>query len=162
MAMLTVDIPGAFHGGAPLTLTHLALDYNGTIAEDGALIAGVPERLVQLAELLTVHVITADTHGSAAQKLAGLPVSLKILQSGAQNKAKADFVRGLGAEQCLAIGNGRNDADMLKAAALGLVVIQAEGAAQVAVAAADIICKSIVDALDLLLHPKRMTATLRN
>jgi soluble P-type ATPase len=160
--MLTVDIPGDFHGGMYLSLAHLVLDYNGTIAEDGVLIGGVPERLVQLAEHLTVHVITADTHGSAAQKLAGLPVSLKILPPGAQNEAKADFVRGLGADQCVAVGNGRNDAMMLHEAALGLVVIQAEGAAQIAVATADIVSKSIEDALDLLLRPKRLIATLRN
>ena len=160
--MLTVDIPGDFHGGVHLSLAHLVLDYNGTIAEDGALIAGVPERLVQLAEHLTIHVITADTHGSAAQKLVGLPVSLSVLPPGAQNEAKADFVRGLGADQCVAIGNGRNDATMLQEVALGLVVIQAEGAAQITVAAADIVSKSIEDALDLLLRPKRLIATLRN
>lgn len=51
---------------------------------------------------------------------------------------------------------------MLHEAALGLVVIQAEGAAQIAVAAADIVSKSIEDALDLLLRPKRLIATLRN
>ncbi|MDY0148015.1 MAG: HAD family hydrolase [Halothiobacillus sp.] len=160
--MLTVEIPGDFNGGVRLSLAHLVLDYNGTLAEDGALILGVPERLVQLAEHMTIHVITADTHGSAAQKLAGLPVSLHILPPGAQSEAKAAFVRELGANLCVAIGNGRNDATMLQETALGLVVIQAEGAAQITVAAADIVSKSIEDALDLLLHPKRLIATLRN
>ncbi|MBD3817124.1 MAG: HAD hydrolase family protein [Halothiobacillus sp.] len=160
--MLTVEIPGDFNGGTPLSLAHLVLDYNGTIAEDGALIAGVPERLAQLAEHLTIHVITADTHGTAAQQLAGLPVSLHILPPGAQSEAKAAFVRELGANLCVAIGNGRNDATMLQETALGVVVIQAEGAAQITLAAADIVSKSTEDALDLLLHPKRLIATLRN
>lgn len=160
--MLTVDIPGDFQRSGRIGLAHLVLDYNGTIAEDGALIAGVPERLVRLAQQLTIHVITADTHGSAAQKLAGLPVSLSILPPGAQSEAKAAFVQSLGATQCVAIGNGRNDATMLHDAALGVVVVQAEGAAQLTLAAADIVCTSIEQALDLLLHPTRLIATLRN
>lgn len=55
--MLTIDIPG----GQTLQLSHLALDFNGTIAIDGEVIAGVPERLIKLAGLLQIHVITADT-----------------------------------------------------------------------------------------------------
>lgn len=164
--MLTVDIPGDFcghsHDEIPLTLAHLVLDFNGTIAEDGVLIAGVRERLERLAQQLVIHVITADTHGSAAQKLAGLPVTLHLLPPGAQSEAKAEFVRTLGVNHCVAIGNGRNDVLMLREAALGIVVIQTEGAAQITVAAADVVSRSIEEALDLLLHSKRLIATLRN
>jgi P-type E1-E2 ATPase len=160
--MLTVEVPGDFNGGTPLSLAHLVLDYNGTIAEDGALIAGVPERLAQLAEHLTIHVITADTHGTAAQKLANLPVSLHILSPSAQSEAKADFVRALGSKQCVAVGNGRNDALMLQTAVVGVAVVQAEAAAQITLAAADVVCSSIEHALDLLIYSKRLVATLRN
>lgn len=51
------------------------------------------------------------------------------------------------------MGNGRNDRLMLKNAALGVAVIQAEGGAIDAVLAADIVVGNILDALDLLLHP---------
>lgn len=160
--VLTVDIPGDFNRGEPLSLSHLVLDFNGTLAEDGRLIDGVAERLPRLAEHMTIHVITADTHGTAAQKLANLPVSLHILSPGAQSEAKADFVRELGADQCVAIGNGRNDVLMLQTAVVGMAVVQAEGAAQITLAVADVVCSSIEHALDLLIYSKRLVATLRN
>ena len=61
-----------------------------------------------------------------------------------------------------AAGNGRNDRKMLKAAALGIAVIQREGAAAETVAAADVVSSSILDALELLQNPKRLLATLRS
>jgi soluble P-type ATPase len=60
------------------------------------------------------------------------------------------------------VGNGRNDRLMLEAAALGLAVILGEGASSATLAAADAVCLSIADALDLLIHPLRLTATLRS
>ena len=60
------------------------------------------------------------------------------------------------------IGNGRNDRLMLKSAALGLAVVLAEGIAGETIPAADVISRSINDALDLLLNPLRLTATLRS
>ena len=46
--------------------------------------------------------------------------------------------------------------------ALGVVVVQAEGSAVDAVLAADIVVTDILNALDLLRHPLRLTATLRS
>jgi soluble P-type ATPase len=51
---------------------------------------------------------------------------------------------------------------MLKEAILGIAVIQEEGAAVESLVAADIVTRSILDALDLLLRPLRLTATLRS
>ncbi len=50
---------------------------------------------------------------------------------------------------------------MLKEAALGIAVMQTEGAATVTLLAAEVVTSEIVDALDLLLHPDRRKATLR-
>jgi len=71
-------------------------------------------------------------------------------------------VNHLGAPGTVAVGNGRNDTLMLAAAALGIGVVLAEGAATVALQSADIVCTGILPALDLLLHPLRLAATLRN
>lgn len=155
--MIAIDIPGA----DALRLEHLVLDYNGTLAEDGQPIEGTAARVEALAEALTVHVITADTHGTVAERLAGWPCRVEILPAGAQDVAKADFVRRLGAGACCAMGNGRNDGLMLKTAALGVGLLQAEGAAVASVMAADVLISSIIDALDLLLLPDRLRATLR-
>ena len=156
--MIDVDIPDF----GPLRMEHLVLDYNGTLACDGELFSGVPERLVSLSDRLTVHVVTADTFGRAKSGLAGLPVSLTILEPGRQSEAKAAYIEALGPETTVAIGNGRNDRLMLKQAALGILVIESEGAAIQSIAAADVCTTAIVPALDLLLYPKRLVATLRS
>ena len=155
--MLEIAIPGA----ASLRLEHLVLDYNGTIARDGELLPGVAGRVHALSGHLHVHVVTADTFGTAADHTAGMPCRLTVLPARAQAEAKRDYVRRLGADAVACIGNGRNDRLMLEAAALGIVVVQSEGAAASAVAVADVLAPSIDDALDLLLFPQRLVATLR-
>jgi soluble P-type ATPase len=155
--MLALDIPGF----GELRLEHLALDFNGTLAEDGRLLEGVAPLLRELATSLAIHVVTADTVGHAAEELAGLPLRLTIIGEIAQADAKLAFVRNVGPSSTVAIGNGRNDRKMLDAAALGIAVVQREGAAQAALKSADIVATGIVEALQLLLHPLRLVATLR-
>jgi soluble P-type ATPase len=145
-----------------LALEHLVLDFNGTLAVDGMLLPGVGERLAALASQLSIHALTADTHGTAARALAGAPCALKIVPAAGQAEAKRRFVESLGAEGVVAIGNGRNDRRMLEAARLGIAVIQGEGAAAGTVAAADLVVPTIADALDLLAHPLRLVASLRD
>ena len=70
--MLKINIPGR----EELTLSHLILDYNGTIAEDGEIIESIRPRLAELAKDLSICVITADTHGTAAKKCEGLPLEV--------------------------------------------------------------------------------------
>lgn len=156
--MISCQIPGF----GPLTLDHLVLDYNGTLAVDGKLLGGVKDALASLAAHLTVHVVTADTFGKAAEGLEGVDCRLTVLEAGRQDQAKVDFVTRLGADRTASIGNGRNDALMLEASALGIAVILGEGAATASLNAADIVCTDIVCALELLMHPLRLTATLRS
>lgn len=156
--MIEVDIPGA----ETLRLSYLVLDYNGTLALDGELLDGVAEKIAELASHVRVHVITADTHGTVAEKLLGLPCALQIIGSKEQDSLKDAYVRSLGADTVAAIGNGRNDRLMLKTAALGIALIQEEGASIAAILQADIVCTDILNAFDLLLQPARLKATLRN
>lgn len=58
--------------------------------------------------------------------------------------------------------NGRNDHRMLEAAALGVAVLQGEGASVEALMAADVVVPDILAALNLLLLPQRLIATLRS
>ncbi len=155
--MLHLDIPGR----NPLSLDHLVLDYNGTLARDGRLIEGVVPRLEQLGEIIRIHVVTADTFGTVAGELGALPLTLTILEPEHQDRRKATYVHQLDARTVAAVGNGRNDAAMLGDAALGLAVIQEEGAAPATLAVADAVFTHINHALDALLHPRRLVATLR-
>ena len=156
--MVEFEIPGS----PALVLDNLILDYNGTLAVGGVLLSGVADRLESLAEVLTIHVVTADTFGVAADSLAGLPCTLSILPSGDQAERKKIYCTELGAERTVAVGNGRNDQLMLSAARLGIAVILGEGAYAGTISAADIVCTNVNDALDLLLDPKRIIATLRS
>ena len=156
--MIDIEIPG----GAVLKLEHLVLDYNGTIALDGDLIEGVEELLKQLAENIHLHVLTADTHGTVKAKVAAINCRLQVIGEDAQDQQKGEYIKSLGKKSVAAIGNGRNDAVMLSIAALGISVLQNEGASPAAINASDIFCKDIRDALELLLRPERLKATLRN
>ncbi len=156
--MICVKIPGF----KILSLSHLVMDYNGTLAVDGCLLPGVRKALQGLAKDLKIHVITADTFGLAASQLKGLPLTLKITPPSSQEKAKLQYIKSLGAQTVAAIGNGRNDRLMLKAAALGVALIQEEGASVAALQSAHIAAHSILDALDLLKKTKRLIATLRS
>lgn len=156
--MLSVTIPG----WKTLHLSHLVLDYNGTIAFDGHVIEGVKARLTALASSMAIHVLTADTFGSVREALADTPCQVTIIPLDDQAQAKQAYVDELGPETSVCIGNGRNDRLMLRTAALGIAVVQAEGAATEAILAADVMTCNILDALDLLSHPLRLTATLRS
>lgn len=155
--MIEVNIPGY----RKFQLEHLVLDYNGTIAFDGALIDGVKECLAELSQMLTVHVITADTFGSVKQALEDIDCKLAVIPLDHQDMAKLEYVKTLGREQTVSMGNGVNDRLMLKASALGVAVIQREGAASETLASADVVCTDILSALSFLIQPLRLTATLR-
>lgn len=151
---LTVDIPGR----DPLSLEHLLLDQNGTLTDRGVLIDGVSETLVRVKKCLEPHLLSADTFGTLDQLADQLDIDARRVNSGAE---KLTFLEALGRGRCVAIGNGANDEPMLQAAALGIAVIGPEGAAASALRAADVICRSIVEALDLLLDARLLVATLR-
>ena len=156
--MLDIIIPGS----DTLRLEHLVADFNGTMAYDGELLPGAKVGLCRLADNLTIHIVTADTFGRAKEALAGIPCELAILPEGGQDTAKLRYVENLGATRCVCIGNGRNDRLMLTQAALGIAVIQREGAAVETILAARVVVPDFGAALGLLLNPTRLVATLRS
>lgn len=154
--MLQVNIPGR----EVLELNNLVLDYNGTIAEDGYIIEGIAQRLEKLSESLKIYVITADTHGTAASRCAGLPLPVLTFPTVDVGVIKAEEVRKLsGGVAC--IGNGFNDIQMFDSSDLSICVIGKEGCCGMLIAHADVVVTSICDALDLLLKTDRLRATLR-
>ena len=155
--MIEIDIPGC----GELRLRFLVADYNGTLACDGILIPEVIPLIRALSTNLEIHIVTADTFGHAVENLRILPVKLKILPPDSQDQGKADYLRQLGAQSAVCMGNGRNDLLMLRDAALGICVTEDEGACIQTLQAADIVCRYAKDALNLLLNPKRLIATLR-
>ncbi|MGB9776353.1 MAG: HAD family hydrolase [Anaerolineae bacterium] len=145
----------------PLRLEHLVLDLNGTVALDGAPLPGVRERVARLRSLLTVHLVSADTQGTLAAVAEDLGAVPYRLGPGDEAEQKAALVEQLGADRVVAVGNGANDARMLKRAALGIAVLGPEGLAVSCLLAADVLAPDILAALDLLRFPRRLVATRR-
>jgi soluble P-type ATPase len=156
-AMLEITVPSR----GTLCLEHLLLDVNGTIALDGQLVPGVRERLDKLSETLDIWLVSADTQGTLTELAIALQAKARRLQSGDEATQKAALVGELGAERVVAIGNGANDVMMLRQAALGIAVLGGEGLSAACLSAADVIAPNIEAALDLLLYPRRLIATLR-
>ena len=141
-----------------LQLEHLLLDVNGTLTDRGALIEGVETRLDRLRNSFAVQLVSADTFGTLDAIAGRLQVSSARAASGEDKLRELDR---LGRDRSVVIGNGANDALVLEAAALGIVVLGPEGASSRALRAADIVCSAVTDALDLLLDPTALLATLR-
>ncbi len=144
-----------------LTLTNIVLDYNGTIAKDGILKEEVKQILPKLTQKYSVHIITADTFGSVQKELEGFDVFVNVLQSSNHTLEKSEYIQSLNAKECVALGNGANDTQMLQRAAIGIAILGEEGCSFQTLQASDIVCKSINDALELFLNEKRLIATLR-
>jgi P-type E1-E2 ATPase len=155
--MITIDIPGY----KVLELKNAVFDYNGTLATDGGLNENVKEKIAALADKLSVYIITADTFGTVRSEIKIPGVEISIITPDSQTKQKMEFVKSLGAENTAAVGNGANDAQMLKQAVLGICVIGNEGTCTDTLTAGDIVVYKSEDAIDLLLNPDRVRATLR-
>jgi P-type E1-E2 ATPase len=157
--MLKLSIPGY---NDDVTLHHLVLDFNGTLALDGKLIKGLKKPLKKISKIMQVHVFTGDTHGTAREELKDIPCKITLLPKTKQAGEKQKHIKKLKPHTVISIGNGRNDRFMLKLSAIGIVLIQKEGGAAEAILSADVVCTDILTALELILNPLRLTATLRS
>ena len=155
--MIELEIPGF---GA-IQLEHLVSDFTGTLSFNGKLIPGVKEKLNALADLLTVHILTSDTFGSAKAELKDVNCDVHILEGEFHDLQKEEYIEKLGTISVVAFGNGNNDRKMLRVARIGIAVTEGEGCAVDILMAGDIHVTGIINGLDLLLNTKRLTATLR-
>lgn len=150
---MTINIPGR----GPCTWETVVLDFNGTLATDGKVGLSVETLLHEVGLRYTTILATADTFGTATYFAHRLGIRLEVVQTG---RNKKDLVAGLSGG-VVAIGNGANDQEMFRAADLAIAIVGPEGAAVPSLLAADIWVSSTADALELLLHPDRLVATLR-
>jgi soluble P-type ATPase len=155
--MIRVEIPGY----GDVEIKHVLFDYNGTLAVGGYVAAGVREMLGQLATLVDIYVITADTFGSVQAELTGEPLKVIRISGKDERAEKLAFVQQIGSQQTLSIGNGNNDALMLRESAIGIAIMGREGCAKSALDNADLLVGDILCALEMLICPERLKATLR-
>lgn len=143
-------------------IEYVVFDMNGTISVDGEIPEDVATLLQELAKHVEVYIITSDTFGTA-EKLALKGVEVIVLDPTlSASVQKKEWIEKLGADNTVAVGNGYNDHLMLERAALGIAVCWKEGASLTALEMADIVVTSPVDAINLLLNPVKIKATLRD
>lgn len=156
---LNLEIPG----WGELRLQQALFDLNGTLALDGILSNPVKERLHRLQDILAIYLVTADTHGTAADLVHEFgSIEIARIRPGNEARQKSAVLSELGAWCTVAFGNGANDVLMLSKACLGVCLMQGEGTATPALLASDVLVRSAEEALDLLLCPARLVATLRS
>jgi soluble P-type ATPase len=148
-------------GWGNMAVEQIVLDMNGTLASDGKISTEVKKRINSLSEKARIYVLTADTQGTANEEVRDMKVELiKVPEEDSAN-GKLKFFNTLTPETTVVIGNGSNDQLVLKGAGLAIAVLGDEGVSVSAMKHADVLVKSISDALDLFLKPKRLIATLK-
>jgi soluble P-type ATPase len=155
--MISIDIPG----WGTMEIENLILDLNGTLATDGKILPEAKKKINALAGQVKIFVLTADTQGTATEETRELRAELIKIEGKDSKEGKLRFLKTLDLEKSIVIGNGGNDQLILKEAGLGIAILGDEGISVTAMKNADILVKTISDALDLLLKPKRLIATLR-
>ena len=155
--MITIDIPG----WGNMEVENVVLDLNGTLATDGKIPSELEKKINALAGQMKIYVLTADTQGTATEEIREMKVELIKIEGKDSKEGKFNFLKSLDLEKTIAMGNGNNDQFILKEAGIGIAILGDEGISVIALKQADIMVKNISDALDLLLKPKRLMATLR-
>jgi soluble P-type ATPase len=151
------NVPGI--GIGELELHTIILDLNGTLSVGGEIVKGVIERLHKLKELgYKILFFTGNTRGNADELARQLSIDWVLAEDG---EAKKEQALKLKPETCVSIGNGLIDLEMMKVVKLRIVTLQAEGVHVKTLLNSDVIVPNINDALDLLLDPSRLIATLR-
>ncbi|MBW1972476.1 MAG: HAD family hydrolase [Deltaproteobacteria bacterium] len=156
--MLSYDIPGY----GRLQIENVVFDFNGTLVSDGRISAKVKDRLNLLAKKTNVVIVTSDTRGNVREIFKKIKVNIKIIEGEDSSKKKEALIEELGSDKTVAVGNGRNDHLMLRKALFSICVIDKEGSYSKSLMNADVIVKSPLDAIDFLLKPLRIIATLRD
>ncbi|MBQ2650980.1 MAG: ATPase P [Clostridia bacterium] len=155
--MIRIEIPGR----EALEISHIVLDYNGTIAVDGLLVPGLEAPIEALSKQVELHVLTADTYGTVRAQCAHLPLTVHTFPRPDAGLCKEEIVKGLsGGVACF--GNGFNDIPMFDAADLAVAVLLEEGMYAGLLTHADILVRSIHDGLSLFLTPDHIRADLRS
>ena len=154
--MIKVEISGR----ETLMIDHVVLDYNGTVAVDGILLEELKPRLQALLKEVTVTVLTADTYGTVRAQCEPLGLKVETFPREGAAKCKAEIVKNLsGGKACF--GNGFNDCEMFDLADLSVAIMEGEGVCAALLSHAHVLVRSAAEALDLLLKPDRLRATLR-
>lgn len=155
--MIEMNIPGR----GIFRIEYVVCDVNGTLAVDGILLPGMISAIHKIKDRVKVYLITANTHGNQEKISHDLGIDAIIIEKGNESVQKKEFLKNLGSEKVIAVGQGSNDAEMIREAGIGICVFSEEGTSIEALLSADIVVNNGLDAISLIQNPMRMVATLR-
>ena len=125
---IVIEIPGF----GTLHLRTMVSDCTGTLSCGGRMALEVKQRLARLAELIDIHILTADTFGTAERESKTRP-GPDLLGPSDQDVQKMEYVKRCDPRHVAAAGNGNNDRLLLKtvkeAGGLAIAVDNGEGCA---------------------------------
>lgn len=156
--MIIYKIPGR----DDIEIENIVFDYNGTIAVDGRLLEGVMDLLSELEKHVNIYILTADTYGTVEKECRNIGGKVLTFPKENAGEFKKRIVKNLGGEKSICVGNGFNDIDMFKEAIISIAVIEGEGASTKLLLNADIVTRSIIEAIEIILNKNKLKATLRN
>ena len=155
--MIRIEAPGQ----DSREIDYIVFDLNGTLTVDGRIHPKTKDKINLLAKRTSIYVMTADTRGDSRDVLRKVKAEIVLIEGTDTGEARIDFVRKIGPERTVAVGNGHNDRLMVGEASIGICILGREGASSQTLQNSDIVFPSILDALDFLLKPLRQRATLR-
>ena len=156
--MIVYEIPGRDN----IRIENIVFDYNGTLAIDGELIDGVEKLINELANNVGIYILTADTYGTVKKECIGINAKVLTFPKENAGESKAEIVKELGGDRTICLGNGYNDIPMFKEAVLSVAIIEGEGTSGKLLGYADIVVRSIIEALKIIMNKNMIKATLRN
>jgi len=154
--MISIQRPGM----ESLELHFVLIDFEGTLAMDGRVHPKAKDKVNLLSKRVTVYIFTKSSKEKVEETLKKMKAEILYMTEGDSSQQKLDVLQRLGPHQTAVIGNGFDDVQIMEQAGLGMCVIGKEGSSPEAVAKADLVVTSVLDALDFLLKPLRQGATL--
>jgi len=125
----------------------------------------IKDQLVRLADLVEIHILTADKRTKSSDCFGALPVHVHILAGDDQDVQKRRYLDDFAPANVAAFGNGNNDRllfDEVKGnGGLCIAVDNGEGCAIDAILHAHLFVHDASKALGLLLDPEVCAAALR-
>lgn len=91
----------------------------------------------------------------------GTGVHVKVVSKENGSIDKKDLIESLNPKKTIALGNGSNDALMLKMSGISIAVLGNEGLSLEALGNSDLVIKNINDFFEMMKEPKKLIATLR-
>ena len=147
-----------------ITIKNIIFDINGTIQFKGQIADDLVKKFQELKKSYKVYLVSADTRGNLkelAEKLEVSYIKINPIENSEAEEKNRELIK-LGKDVTVAVGNGNNDALMLKNSILGITVLGSEGATIKSILNSDVIVPDPISAINFLLDEKVILGTLRS